>query len=183
MNATANDTLVVVWGSEDDTTTAAKEIIIRAKEATIGIPSETRQALPGGTNGFERILPGPDRMYPDTDLPPKRVTAERLDAIRAMIPAPFWEREQWYATLGVPADVVRPLAISPYAKLFATAVKEWRMDPVLCSVAMVQFSKRLRRQLGRKFELPAHAMESVLRAHHEGRLPKDAILCSNERTP
>ena len=57
---------------------ASKEIIIRAKEATIGVPSETRQALRDGTNGFERILPGADRMYPDTDLPPTRITEDRL---------------------------------------------------------------------------------------------------------
>ncbi len=31
-----------------------------------------------GTNGFERILPGADRMYPDTDLPPKKITKEKI---------------------------------------------------------------------------------------------------------
>jgi glutamyl-tRNA(Gln) amidotransferase subunit E len=59
VNAANEDTLVIVWGNEEDTATAAKEIIIRAHEATIGIPSETRQALSDGTNGFERILPRP----------------------------------------------------------------------------------------------------------------------------
>ncbi len=77
-NASDNDTMVIVWGSEDDVKTAVNEIIIRAKEATIGIPSETRQAMSDGTNGFERILPGADRMYPDTDLPPKKITKERI---------------------------------------------------------------------------------------------------------
>ena len=72
-NAVDDDTMVIVWGSEEDVQTAVNEIIIRAKEATIGIPSETRQALSDGTNGFERILPGADRMYPDTDLPPKKI--------------------------------------------------------------------------------------------------------------
>ena len=43
-----------------------------------GVPKETRQALAGGYTTFERILPGPDRMYPDTDSPPTRITAERV---------------------------------------------------------------------------------------------------------
>ena len=30
--------MIVVWGSEDDEKTAVNEIIIRAKESTIGIP-------------------------------------------------------------------------------------------------------------------------------------------------
>ncbi len=74
LNAENGDCIVLVWGNEQDTATAVNEIIIRAKEAAIGIPSETRQALRDGTNGFERILPGADRMYPDTDLPPQSVT-------------------------------------------------------------------------------------------------------------
>jgi len=49
VDAADNDTLIIVWASEDDIQTAVKEIIIRAKEATIGIPSETRQALSDGT--------------------------------------------------------------------------------------------------------------------------------------
>ena len=73
--------MLVVWGDERDVDTACREIIIRAREATEGIPSETRQALDDGTNGFERILPGADRMYPDTDLPPIRLEDDRVDDI------------------------------------------------------------------------------------------------------
>ena len=69
-----NDTIVVVWGEPGDLATAVKEIAIRAEEAIDGVCNETRQALDDGTNGFERILPGPNRMYPDTDLPPIAIT-------------------------------------------------------------------------------------------------------------
>ncbi|MFA6571147.1 MAG: Glu-tRNA(Gln) amidotransferase subunit GatE, partial [Bacteroidota bacterium] len=104
-----DDAIVIVWGNEQDSDTAAKEIIIRAKEATIGIPSETRQAFFDGTNGFERILPGADRMYPDTDLPPKKITDERIAEIRGQLPAPIWENEKWYRELGLPGDIIKPL--------------------------------------------------------------------------
>ena len=85
--------MIIVWASEDDIKTAVNEIIIRAKEATIGIPSETRQALSDGTNGFERILPGADRMYPDTDLPPKQIAADRIEKIKSWLPEQFWKRQ------------------------------------------------------------------------------------------
>jgi len=146
VRASKDDTLVVVWGGAEDVRTGSQEIAIRAKEATVGIPSETRQALRDGTNGFERILPGPDRMYPDTDLPPIKVTEERLARIREKLPVPIWTHEAWYAELGVPADVVQPLAMSPHAGLFETLVKEWGLDPVAASVALVQFAKRIRRK-------------------------------------
>ncbi len=146
VKATADDTLVVVWGSPEDVKTGAQEIAIRAREATIGVPSETRQALKDGTNGFERILPGPDRMYPDTDLPPKQVTEERLERLRRGLPVPIWTREAWYRELGVPADVVRPLAMSQLAGLYETLVKDWKIDAKLASVALIQYPKRLRRK-------------------------------------
>ena len=50
--------------------TAVDEIRLRYVDATDGVPNETRQPFPDGSTDFERILPGPDRMYPDTDSPP-----------------------------------------------------------------------------------------------------------------
>jgi glutamyl-tRNA(Gln) amidotransferase subunit E len=70
------DAMVVVWGAAADVQTALSEIKIRAIEATKGVPNETRQAHADGTTGFERILPGADRMYPDTDSPPVEITGE-----------------------------------------------------------------------------------------------------------
>ena len=52
------------------------------------MPNETRQAFRDGTNGFERILPGPQRMYPDTDSPPTRITRDRVQALNDALPPP-----------------------------------------------------------------------------------------------
>jgi hypothetical protein len=123
----------------------SQEIIARAREATVGIPSETRQAHIDGTNGFERILPGPNRMYPDTDLPAKRITAERLEGIRASLPPNILKREKRYGEIGVPADLVEKLAVSPFAALFEKAVGEWGMKPALVSVVLAQFPARLKK--------------------------------------
>ena len=102
------DGLVVVWGPERDVRTAADEIRLRYVDATDGIPNETRQPFADGSTDFERILPGPDRMYPDTDSPPTRVTRERVDRLRAALPERPWEREARYVAAGVPV-AGRPL--------------------------------------------------------------------------
>jgi glutamyl-tRNA(Gln) amidotransferase subunit E len=86
--------VIVVWGSRADVETAAREIAIRARDAVLGVPNETRQALDDGTNGFERILPGADRMYPDTDLPPIPLEDARVDGIAARLPLRPWERRE-----------------------------------------------------------------------------------------
>jgi glutamyl-tRNA(Gln) amidotransferase subunit E len=175
-NATDNDTMVIVWGSEDDVKTAVNEIIIRAKEATIGIPSETRQALSDGTNGFERILPGADRMYPDTDLPPKKITKEKLDKIKTWLPEQFWKRIEWYNKLGIPKDTIEELSISPYAELFKKAVNDWKINSTTAAVLIIQYPKRLKKYGIQNDWLNEEIFESILKSYSENKIPKDALL-------
>ena len=104
-----DDALVVIWGAERDTVTAAEEIRLRYADACDGVPNETRQPLDGGATAFERILPGPDRMYPDTDSPPQRVTRERVARLQAALPEPPWLREERYAAAGVRRDTIHYL--------------------------------------------------------------------------
>ena len=71
-----------------------------------GVPNETRQPFADGSTDFERILPGPDRMYPDTDSPPTRVTRERVARLRAGLAERPWEREARYSAAGVADPVI-----------------------------------------------------------------------------
>lgn len=175
-NASDNDTMVIVWGGDDDVQTAVNEIIIRAKEATIGIPSETRQALSDGTNGFERILPGADRMYPDTDLPPKKITKERLDKIKTWLPEQFWKRIDWYNKLGIPEDTIEELSISKYAELFKQAVNDWKIHPTTAAVFLIQYPKRLNKLGILSDWMNEEILGSILKSFSENKIPKDALL-------
>ncbi|GIK21540.1 MAG: Glu-tRNA(Gln) amidotransferase subunit GatE [Ignavibacterium sp.] len=174
-NANDDDTMVIVWGSNEDAKTAVNEIIIRAKEATIGIPSETRQALSDGTNGFERILPGADRMYPDTDLPPKKITKERLERIKAWLPEQFWKRIEWYNKLGIPKETIEELSISRYAELFKKAVNEWKVNPTTAAVLLIQYPKRLKKTEYLIEWLNEDMFESVLKNLADNKIPEDSL--------
>jgi len=116
--AASGDAIVVVWGPTDDVDTAAREIIARAREALEGVPAETRQAHADGTTGFERILPGPDRMYPDTDTPPLPIPDAWVAEIESRLAERPWQRSQRYRALGVDADAAARLAAAPWADLF-----------------------------------------------------------------
>jgi glutamyl-tRNA(Gln) amidotransferase subunit E len=176
IGGTHDDTLVIVWGDAKDADLGAKEIAVRTKEATIGIPSETRQALRDGTNGFERILPGPDRMYPDTDLPPKKITEERLRKMRATLPKALWESEAWYRKLKIPSDVIRPLAVSGFVPLFEMLVKEWKINPMLAAVALIQFPKRLRREMNHEQSVDEKTLREIFQAFRNKQIAKEGIL-------
>jgi glutamyl-tRNA(Gln) amidotransferase subunit E len=181
LGARDEDTVVIVWGPPEDALTGAKEIAIRAREATIGIPSETRQALADGTNGFERILPGPDRMYPDTDLPPKRVTAERLARIRTDLPPRIVDREVRYKELGVPADLRIALARSPRAGLFEAVAGDGSLPVALAAVVLVQYPKRLLKKGLPADGLTDETFRAVFAALREKRVSKDGVLPLLER--
>ena len=118
LGADTGDAMVVVWGLEQDAATAAREVLIRAQDALAGVPAETRQAFRDGTNGFERILPGADRMYPDTDTPPLPISSSLVDEIRASSRETPWEREQRYEALGLPFPAARQLAAASWSDLY-----------------------------------------------------------------
>jgi len=124
----ANDAFVVVWGPLADTLTAAAEVRLRYADAADGIPNETRQPFPDGSTDFERILPGPDRMYPDTDSPPIRVVRERVERLRRGLAPPPWEREERYGAAGVPRETVRFLIRRGGAALVDRVVAECGAD-------------------------------------------------------
>lgn len=176
VGASEKDTLVIVWGDEKDVETGANEIIIRAKEATIGIPSETRQALKDGTNGFERILPGPDRMYPDTDLPPEKISIERVNKLKKILPEPIWEREEWYKQLKLPSDVIRPLSISKYANLFKKLVKEYNINPKLAAIALIQYPKRISKKLKKSITFSEEVVLNIFTLFKDGIISREGIL-------
>jgi len=101
--------VVIVWGAEEDTITAVEEIRLRYVDAIDGVPNETRQPFDDGSTDFERILPGPDRMYPDTDSPPTLVTRDRVERLNMALPDTPWEREERYRAAGVPRDTINYL--------------------------------------------------------------------------
>jgi len=122
LGADSGDSLVLVWTSPPDAQTAAREILLRAQDALAGVPAETRQANGDGTTGFERILPGADRMYPDTDTPPLPLSRETVATIRAALPEHPAAREDRYLSLGLDDGLARRLARSRWANIFDEAV-------------------------------------------------------------
>ena len=114
----AGDAWVVVSGHEDDVDLAAAEVLERAREALDGVPAETRQAYDDGTTGFERILPGADRMYPDTDTPPIPIPDAWVHEIEGRLPERPWALRRRYVDAGVPPGLAGRMAGAPWAELF-----------------------------------------------------------------
>ena len=139
-----NDAFVLVWGPLRDVRCASGEVMIRCREAFDGVPNETRQVMTPDTTTFERILPGPDRMYPDTDLPPKVVTDEILATVNSLVPPPYWEDERKMKEAGVPGQVAHRMIVSGWMGVYHKAVGE-DCDPRFTVFTLMESFKRLER--------------------------------------
>lgn len=170
-----DDVVIVVWGPEVDVETAVKEIIIRVREAAIGVPSETRQALPDGTNGFERILPGPDRMYPDTDSPPIEIDEARIERLRWRRPPLLADRLTTYRALGISEEMIWKLLLFPRQADFDELLSEEAVNPTLAADILVNSLPYWRRQGLPVERLSKDLLTRVLREHGRGRLVRSAV--------
>ncbi len=172
---TTEDIWIVVWGENEDADTSAKEVIIRSKECLVGVPSETRQALKDGTTGFERILPGADRMYPDTDLPPKPITEERLQRIEKNLPQLPHIQYKKYKEMNLSNHQARQLVNSVWRHLFEKTVKKHKLRPSVLAHIFTDYIKHLNR---RGYELPEAddpIWESLFDAYADKLFYKEAI--------
>ena len=80
------DGVILVADDSSKCVEALRAIVRRSVAAFDGVPDETRSAYPDGTTHYSRPKPGAARMYPETDIPPIKITSERVDRIRAEIP-------------------------------------------------------------------------------------------------
>ncbi len=142
----AGDALIVVWGAEGDTLTGAEEIRLRFVDAIHGVPPETRQPFADGHTNFERILPGPDRMYPDTDSPPLALGRDRVDALRQTLPEAPWIREERYAKAGLPLETIHFLIRRGGARLVDLVAAQADADIRMAGFFFGERIKGLRRK-------------------------------------
>ena len=116
VGAEAGDCVVIVVDAHDRAVNALQAVVLRAEQALVGVPEETRKMLPAGTTAFLRPLPGAARMYPETDVPPVPVTG-RIDKITT--PELLSERKDRYAReYNISDDLARQIVYSRRLALF-----------------------------------------------------------------
>ena len=139
------DTFVILWGSQSDAQTAAEEVLARCRQAYDGIPQETRQVLEDGNTDFERVLPGPDRMYPDTDSRPIKLSPPLIEEYRSQLPPPLQVAHDQLVRSGLPADWARRLPLSEFYDLYRNCVGDG-VPPRLAAWTCLELVPALRRK-------------------------------------
>jgi glutamyl-tRNA(Gln) amidotransferase subunit E len=107
LKAGSNDAQLLFWAPEEDIETALEVIEERCRMAFEGIPPETRKALEDGTTVFERVLPGADRMYPDTDSPPIPLKNSYIEKLAENLPLDVSKQLNRLSKWNIPADTYK----------------------------------------------------------------------------
>jgi glutamyl-tRNA(Gln) amidotransferase subunit E len=176
LEAGEGDLIALVFGESLDAKTAAEEVEGRMLEALRGVPNETRQVMPGGLTDFERILPGPDRMYPDTDTPPTAVTADLVEQIKARLPERPWEREERYCSLGLSGPTAHSLSRSPLGELFDKLALTDRTAAREIAHILINSIGHLNNRTGENGIPEFKVWSEILELYTQGRISREAVV-------
>jgi len=125
MKADAEDAVVFVADTKENAIDALKAVTERAREALRGVPEETRAANPDGTTRYMRPRPGAARMYPETDVPPIKISKDHIEELRAKLPEmPEQKLQRLMKEYGINRKLANQLLNSDYCDLFEEIVKE-----------------------------------------------------------
>jgi glutamyl-tRNA(Gln) amidotransferase subunit E len=94
MKAAKGDTLIIAVGEKDAVHRTMDIVAERINQLVEGVPKEVRRALDSGDTEYMRPLPGAARLYPETDIPPIRITHKKLAEIRKGLPELLDEKEE-----------------------------------------------------------------------------------------
>jgi glutamyl-tRNA(Gln) amidotransferase subunit E len=129
LKADSRDAQLVIWGPDDDMKTALETIEERCKMAFAGIPNETRKSFENGTTIFERVLPGADRMYPDTDSAPIPLEDSLIKELGSNLPQEIVDRYNIMKEWGIPEDTYTYIFKKNLFPLIEKIVDELGYDP------------------------------------------------------
>lgn len=145
LGALEGDCVAMVAAPRDRAEAAMKAVLVRANEALVGVPEETRRALPEGTSEYMRPLPGSARMYPETDVPPVVVTPEHIASLD--LPELFDHRAaRFEEEYGLGPEFAKLIASSPSYQLFEDAARKLSLPPALVVRTLEMIPRELVRE-------------------------------------
>ncbi len=143
---------------------------------------ETRVANPDGTTIFARPLPGGERMYPETDIPPIRISKEFIDSIP--LPETLEEKKKRFEKI-IGKELAEQIIKSSYLSWFEKFSKIY--EPKLVARTFTVILTSLRREGFGIENLDYKHFEKIFELVSKNMLAKEGIetvlkeLCKNPK--
>ncbi len=133
--------------------------------------AEVRKAEKDGTTTFLRPMPGADRMYPETDVPPLRFDSSKLE-----LPELISDKAEKIGDLGLGKDLAEALAKSGKADLLTEFVNRFKnVKPAFIAETILTMPKIMRRKYNIEVKPTDQDFQVLFEALNEGKVSKDNI--------
>ncbi len=146
---------------------------VKQRAAMLYVPEETRRAMPDGSSAYMRPLPGKSRMYPETDVPPVRVTKELLGESAKYAGAGVEEKLASLETL-VGKQMAGRMLKSRNLPMFEKLVGQGA-DPVLAAATLEETLVSLRRAGVAVEKIAEKELAEIFALYSEDKIVKAAI--------
>jgi glutamyl-tRNA(Gln) amidotransferase subunit E len=170
-----DDAQVIFWGPEEDIKTAVETIEERCRLAFEGVPNETRKSLPDGTTLFERVLPGPNRMYPDTDSAPIPIPEAMIENVRQDLPSSVADRTQKMREWAIPDDTFEFILKRNLFPVIDQIVAMSDLPPVFVGTLLGHHLKYLEGKYPESFPLDTEKLLGIVLFFKEKKLKKEIL--------
>jgi glutamyl-tRNA(Gln) amidotransferase subunit E len=174
VNRVGVESFVLLMGvDEKELEEAAKVVVERLNMAPLGVPEETRGANQDGTTRFLRPRPGAARMYPETDLPPIKITIELVKRAEEIAKVSLEGKLSELISMGLSRDLALQLIKSPHLEKFEEYVARFRsVPPQLIAAVLLNVARALSRE---GVEVTEEKLISVFEALDKKIITKEAV--------
>ncbi len=172
LNCGEKDAFVLVVARPAVAEKALDRVLQRAEQTIDGVPREVR-AAEGTNTRFLRPMPGAARLYPETDIPPIKITKDFLGDVKSALPKTLVEREKELSKV-MPAELARQIIRSRNYDLFEEIISEIKTDPKLVATTLTSIVKDLKRK-GIIIEMSKDDYKELFRLVADEKVSKDAI--------
>jgi glutamyl-tRNA(Gln) amidotransferase subunit E len=175
----ADDAFVLVTAPDAKVADRALGLVReRARQALDGVPGETRDPLPDGRTRYSRPLPGRDRMYPETDVPPVRIHPARLAELASRLPErPEATRTRLASEYALGVEVVRQLQRAGLVETFESLVHRGFAGPIVARLLTQEVpAAEVEAPSPPAVEVPDEGLAAVLGLVADGAIAKEGML-------
>ncbi len=168
LNVNQNDAFVLVVAKENIAYKALEKVLERARIDYI--PKETRKANEDDTSSYMRPLPGKARLYPETDIPPVKITKELLKFVSEIACEGVEEKREKLLKI-LNKDMAERILRSKYFKLFENLVAIG-IEPMLAATTLEDTLTMLKRE---GIEIKESVILELFSAYRKNEFVKAAI--------
>ncbi len=178
LEAKKGDCLIIAVGEKKAVKKTMDIVAERINHLVSGVPEETRRAMENGDTEYMRPLPGSARIYPETDIPPIKITGEKKK-IRQSLPELIEVRrkkeKKEMKKHGISGEIIKQIVNSGRKKMFDDLVG-LGFKPSLVATLLTSTLRNLEKKKGIDItRLETGHFKKIFRAMKRGKITRDSI--------